>query len=384
MKHHISIAAAGALLFSSLAGAQQFQFHQRIAGLTNELGKGASNTPQKIACGNKHCYALINGEVYSVGDNVHGQLGLGHNTNQSHWVSTGLSGVTDIAAGSQFGYAIQDGIVLSVGRNTEGQLALGDYSPRNEWTATGLTGASQVSAGGTHGYALKDGRVHSVGSNRYYGQLALGHTEGQFTWQATSLTNVTQVAAGLRHGYALRYGRVYSVGYNFHGQLGLGTHGNWTHVFSWTNTGLNNVSEIAAGADHGHAIREGRIYSVGRNTRGQLGLGTGSTLANTWTATPITGATSIFGGGANGHAIVDGALMITGFNSSGEHGIGDTGQSNAFRHSGLENVVTVGTGTFHTFALTTSELFSAGSNEKGQLGLDDQLDRQSWTSVEIP
>ena len=59
--------------------------------------------------------------------------------------------------------------------------------------------------------------------NNYYGQLGLGHTTNLNTFTSVSgMNNVTDIAANAQHGYVVNNNQLYSVGYNDYGQLGLG------------------------------------------------------------------------------------------------------------------------------------------------------------------
>jgi hypothetical protein len=203
-------------------------------------GKAGAFTPppilaDDISCGDYHCYALVDGTVYSVGHNPYGQLGREGTTNQSTWGATNLSGVSEISAGIYHGYALVSGTVYSVGGNNQGQLASGDSLSlnRHTWESTSLSGVSDIEASNAHhGYALVGGTVYSVGRN-LEGQLGRAGTTTQYSWEATSLSGVSDITAGQTGGYSLVSGTVYSVGDNYYGQLGLG---DTTNRSAWTES----------------------------------------------------------------------------------------------------------------------------------------------------
>lgn len=79
----------------------------------------------QISCSGSFCCAIVNQDIWSVGHNLFGQLGVGDNKNKPTWVKTNMSGVTAVSAGFRYGYAIKDGVVWSVGDNSKGKLARG-------------------------------------------------------------------------------------------------------------------------------------------------------------------------------------------------------------------------------------------------------------------
>ncbi|MDR3352726.1 MAG: hypothetical protein LBO00_06985 [Zoogloeaceae bacterium] len=139
-----------------------------------------------------------------------------------------------------------------------------------------------IAVGQYHSLALdKNGKVYATGDNSY-GQLGLGnsrHARMVFT-PVSSLGNkkIVAIAAGDFHSLALDdLGRLYATGFNRDGQLGLGNHGietnreNFTLVSSLKD---KKIVMIEAGKNDSFAIdSEGKLYAVGDNEHGQLGMG---------------------------------------------------------------------------------------------------------------
>jgi len=93
---------------------------------------------------------IIQGELWSWGNNPFGQLGLGNTSGRSSPVQVGaLTAWSQVASGSSSSFAIiTDGTMWSWGRNSEGRLGLGDTVDRSSPVQVGaLTAWSQVSAG---------------------------------------------------------------------------------------------------------------------------------------------------------------------------------------------------------------------------------------------
>ena len=165
------------LLTSGLANAESYEFRFPIKGLTAKLAESAPAGASQIECGHYHCYALVNGTIWSVGRNDYGQLGLGDTTRRTTWDDTEHE-ATAIAAGDYHGYALSGGRVWSVGQNNHGQI--GRSGPTTIWSNTHQT-ATHIAAGRGSGYALSGGVVWSLGRNDA-GQLGLGDTTNRSVW----------------------------------------------------------------------------------------------------------------------------------------------------------------------------------------------------------
>lgn len=252
----------------------------------------------KIAAGYDHAVALDGiGNVWVVGDNQFGQLGLGDTNHRYEWVKTSIKDATDVYAGYDFSYIVKDNELHSAGKNSDGQLALGHTSNINSFTATGFKDFTQVDLGTDFAYAIKNGDLYVVGNNNA-GQLGIGNKTDKSSFTQTSY-QVSDVAAGGSFGQILVNGTVYSTGSDYSGALGLGS----THsVQSFTATSLNGVSDIETMIGSSYAVKNGEIYSVGKNNNGQLALGH-TINQNTYKATGVTGFTTLEANGDSGYMI---------------------------------------------------------------------------------
>jgi alpha-tubulin suppressor-like RCC1 family protein len=98
-----------------------------------------------IAAGNSHTYALLaDGTVWAWGDNSYGQLGDGTRASRSTPVRVlGLNNATDLPAGGMGLHSLAvtaDGNVWSWGNNDHGQLCLGSGAPSAVGTPTQVPG----------------------------------------------------------------------------------------------------------------------------------------------------------------------------------------------------------------------------------------------------
>lgn len=216
----------------------------------------------------------INGYLYTSGRNHSGQLGLGYiNTNGVLYPKRVTffddKNIVDATGGKEFSlFLTSDGNLYGVGLNDEGQLGIGDTTDR--LTISYITNnVSSISAGWSHYIIIKtDNTVYSSGNNDY-GKL--GFTGGG----VSTLTSVTisftpvEVKCGQHSSYLKSStGDYYSCGWNIDGQLGYGT--------GTSNTGVNapfalatEINNLSVASIH-PAIKgcyivttSNRIYSLG-------------------------------------------------------------------------------------------------------------------------
>lgn len=88
------------------------------------------------------------------------------------------------------------------------------------------------------------------------------------------ISDVVQIALGAFHSLFLTInGEVYSTGDNIYGQLGIGFEALHTRTTLY-KINLSNVVKIAAGNYHSLFLTaEGKVYTCGKNDKGQLGIG---------------------------------------------------------------------------------------------------------------
>jgi alpha-tubulin suppressor-like RCC1 family protein len=141
---------------------------------------------------------------------------------------------------------------------------------------TGLSaGVTAVAATHTHGLALRDGAVYAWGSN-----LGVGRPYDEANrWTPAPVPvaglsdGVTAIAGGAHFSLAVRDGLVYGWGSNWMGELGDGTKEN-TRLTPAPVPGLTGIVDVAAGAWSSYALSgDGRLWSWGYNSWGQLGVG---------------------------------------------------------------------------------------------------------------
>ncbi|XP_053795912.1 probable E3 ubiquitin-protein ligase HERC4 [Vidua chalybeata] len=147
--------------------------------LVKELG---NRNIVQIACGDQHAMALSRGgQLFTWGQNTHGQLGVGSQTTLTPepQLVERLKGIplAQIAAGGAHSTTVSlSGAVYSWGKNSFGQLGLGDTKDKDCPTYVGALGhwkAIFVSCGADHTAVLsKEGLVCTFGAG---GSGQLGH-----------------------------------------------------------------------------------------------------------------------------------------------------------------------------------------------------------------
>ncbi|XP_042557790.1 E3 ISG15--protein ligase HERC5 [Dipodomys spectabilis] len=188
----------------------------------------------QIACGDYHSLALSKGgELFSWGQNLYGQLGVGKTLSSSPTpqIVEHLAGVPliQISAGETHSMALSmSGNIYSWGKNDFGQLGLGhtknkDFPSLIE--AVDNQKVEFVACGGSHTALLtQDGLLFTFGAGKY-GQL--GHNSTQNKLSPCLVTElhghrVTQIVCGRWHtlAYVSDVGKVFSFGFGKEGQLG--------------------------------------------------------------------------------------------------------------------------------------------------------------------
>ncbi|CAB1455247.1 unnamed protein product [Pleuronectes platessa] len=145
------------------------------------------------------------------------------------------------------------------------------------------------------------------------------------------------------------------------------------------------VCQVACGSQHSVALtHDGRVYTWGQDTRGQLGLGQGKPFANSpqqlrsLSSTPLV---HVAAGGEQSFALsVSGGVFGWGRNDRGQLGLGDTTDRQtpaAVKGLNMKGTVHISCGKDHTATLTKGgAVFTFGSGQFGQLGhnsFSDQL-----------
>ncbi|XP_062616739.1 uncharacterized protein LOC134278436 [Saccostrea cucullata] len=304
-----------------------------------------------VSCGGEHTIALTQQGVYGWGSSKYGQVGTGTTHIYSRpMLIEALSGVScvDVVCGQYHNLALTvEGDVYSWGWGVHGQLGHG--SIEDELTPTKVTAltplhVSHIQAGHCHSLALTEGgTVYAFGCG-FFGQLGLGHNRKSpvpvkvntlhekiaivgtryFHNVAVSLSNkvytwgchpynlrfvahaarkarqagkfmgdpvdqfllpevvdtsyvhgrITKVAVGSSHSLLMTLdGDVYSWGRNAEGQIGNNTKHEMKHPNIITQINDRRMAHLASGGEFNVTMdSEGLVWVWGKNDFGQLGL----------------------------------------------------------------------------------------------------------------
>ncbi|KAF1794231.1 SKP1/BTB/POZ domain [Phytophthora cactorum] len=263
---------------------------ERVPSLRFSPGLSSNRTVRVFSGnGSEHLAALsANGNLYTVGFNMRGQLGLGTATTVTEaTLVEELAGkrVVDVAC-SYFHTAIamDNGDLYACGCNDYGQLGLGDHSgqlvPRP--VEYFFRHAVLAVACGQHYTvaSLRDGGVVAFGKNDH-GQLGLDRVS-EPVLQPTRLAQpldsavVPQLSCGYHHtAIVTEDGAIYTFGRNDYGQLGLGHKLHMARPTLIESLSRMRITQVACGCYHTLALSDdGKVFPFGRNNHGQLGLET--------------------------------------------------------------------------------------------------------------
>ncbi|RVE65119.1 hypothetical protein OJAV_G00132510 [Oryzias javanicus] len=243
---------------------------------------------------NEALYVTVNDEVFALGTNCSGCLGLGdlQSTIEPRRIDV-LCGKKIVSlsygTGPHVVIATADGEVFAWGHNGYSQLGNGttNHGLTPSLVSTNLLGkrVTEVACGSHHTIALTtDGEVFAWGYNNS-GQVGSGSTANQPTPRRVSSCLQSKVVVNVACGQlcsmaVLDNGEIYGWGYNCNGQLGLGNNGNQQTPCRIAALQGVNVIQVACGYAHTLALTdEGFVYAWGANSYGQLGTGNKSNQA---------------------------------------------------------------------------------------------------------
>ncbi|XP_022367929.1 probable E3 ubiquitin-protein ligase HERC6 isoform X3 [Enhydra lutris kenyoni] len=258
----------------------------------------------------------------------------------------------------------------------------------------------QAASGERHSLLLlSNGKVHSCGDNSHgqLGQRAVQRQEQPKPIRALENLRVDLVNCGKEHSLAVCYkGRVFAWGAGSEGQLGIGEFKEINLIPRKIKT-LTDIKIIQVSCGHHHSLalsEDGRLFSWGSNSHGQLGLGKECpSQASPQRVQSLDGIplTQVAAGGVHSFALsLSGASFGWGSNSEGQLGLHKNDvpvvQSSKPRSVGaLKNlgVVYISCGYEHTAVLTqTGKVFTFGGNSYGQLGYSPTAEKKGPQLVE--
>ena len=361
------------------------------------LGFGGPNRSNWVNTGNNaeaisasYQHSIIrktDGTVQTTGDNTSGQLSSGDKVFYSTWQENPLTNISKVANGNVNNFVIKsDNTLWGIGGNGNNQLGIAAVGNKFSFQDTGLTNVKKVVGGITGSTALKnDGTVWTVGYG-LYGTLGNGGTTSQSTWTQT-LTDVKDIGMGNYSAIAIKNdGTVWSTGANGNGQLGVGS---TTQKNSWTQAaGISNAVQVSVGQNHSLILTStGEIWGAGTASYGQLGLGSSDLVQKTsfTKSTAISGVAKIWAGRTFSYAqTTDGKVWVVGYNGYGQLGLGDFNDRNSWTQlTNFTGALDIATGLWGAFIIKSDNtLYSTGTSYRGELANNIIYEkRSSFTQV---
>ncbi len=263
---------------------------------------------EKIAAGSEFTMLLAGNDrsLYLCGDNSHDQLGqimycVPYSV--TFIAPDGISTASEIAAGGTHCLAYKNGALWSWGGNSSGQLGIGDKIDSSVALQVMTFSAAEwsgMAAGFSH--SMVADQAHSVktwGDNLSYqlGDINLVSQNWNGEWEVAAerlvpggcSTNAIKIAKGACAQHCLAIapnGNVVGWGSNASGQLGVRPYYGYYLDLSAGSADaefeagipmfvMAEAADVAVGESHSVILRQdGTIWTLGKNTHGQLGNGT--------------------------------------------------------------------------------------------------------------
>lgn len=331
--------------------------------------------------------------VLATGLNNYGQLGLNDKNNRIAFTEVAVTDAESVIGGTYHAMILKkDGTLWGAGYNFTGCLGLGVSGTGTDklvFNKIDIDNIKQVGCGGDYTIVLKnDGTLWATGGNRY-GQIGLGNVDSVKTFTKVDIDNISSIYCGYSYVMLLKKdGTLWTTGSNDFGQLGLDDLNN-RKLFEQVD--IENVEQVYCGSSHTMILKkDGTLWACGRNYYGQLGLGNKGTGTDrkVFTQVGIDNVKKVYCGG--NHTLVekkDGTLWACGSNQYGQLGLGDNGATTdriVFTKVDIDNIKQVSCGDAHTMLLKNDgSVWVCGSNQFGQIGVNDKSDRNIFTKVDI-
>lgn len=285
-----------------------------------------------------------------------------------------------------------DGEVFTMGCNRFGQLGIGKAKNILEFTKIpqklNLPPIQQISCGYHHTVCLTEcGELYSFGRNQY-GQLGQGNKQKiNFPMKIQSLNNVDFVECGGFHTICKTFSNeIFSWGWNAMGQLGIKNFEDQefpTKCLHWPE----NIVDIKCGYTHTLVLTLNQeVYSCGDNDSGQLGRTTEKEVSAELKIIPnLSNIIRIECGESHSKCIdISKDLFVFGNNSFGQLGLGhDKNQLTPLRNPFLSNIVDISPGGMHSLVKMENEILGFGWNHAYRIGLQSDEEEFQYTPVKV-
>lgn len=285
--------------------------------INNNLELISSNV-FSASIGNQHALKIDNdNKLYVVGNNNHGQLGLKYEKKISRWVQhPQIKNAKKILAKNGISFVIDDNNTLySTGWNYHNLINKTDEKNIFEFTKIAdnvkdVTGSTLFIS-----YLDLDNNLYAKGISLF------GFLNNDEFYKVDN--NVESLSGGEYHLIYNKGSKLFGLGSNFQGQLGINTISKNAKTFLDNKISkpillADNVIKFSTGDYHSCYIdSQNNLFVTGNNGNGQLGLGN-EILVNKWTKV-LDDVKNIYSGSYQNLAIKnDNTLWISGNNANGQ------------------------------------------------------------------
>ena len=397
-------------------------YAQQDIKLLTEMINTSGKTPKNISSGGRYTIVLMtDGSVWGVGLNVNGQLGIGNTVNKTtlnrmvtpNAANTANVEITNVAGIASMSVTFDaepqhhtvvfnaSGTIYGTGYNLYGQLGTDSSSNKLSLTIIPTPTGSQpnyISIGKNHTIVLMTGGEICGTGNNWYGQLGIDNTDSKTTLTKMNIPNGNNpkyISCGENYTIVLMNdGNIWGTGSNWYGQLGNYTTDNKLSLTLMTNNTGKTPKYISCGQNHTMVLMtDGTIWGTGYNLYGQLGNYTTDNKLSLTLMFNTTGKTPRYVSCGGNHTIVlmtDGTIYGTGLNDKGQ--LGTDSSSNKLSLTLMPNATTktpkyISCGQNHTIVLmddASGNVYGTGLNDKGQLGIGNNLDKTTLIAMTIP
>lgn len=282
----------------------------------------------KVSCGSGFSVCVAeDGQVYGFGKGQYGRYGLSIDSSTPQLIPD-VQKIKDVSCGYWHTVLLDiHGIVWACGYNKHGQIGVGNTDPIDRFVQV-FQGAKSIAAGG-HVSLLIDleDRLHSTGAASKNGFKS----QKLFFTRLKLQEQVSYISSGMIHSSCItQEGKLYTWGDNTWGQLGLNNYTSYSHPQLVTSLAPYIIIQLSCskGEKYAHTAcitSDHQVFMFGSSYKGKLGI------LPTWThkhpqnvpiPTPIPDfqAELVECGGIHNCAVSDGKLYTWGCGSDGRLG----------------------------------------------------------------
>ncbi|MCC0783648.1 hypothetical protein IR152_11255 [Clostridioides sp. ES-S-0108-01] len=395
----------------------------------NKFTKIDNFSVKEIFFGTSASYILtLNNEVYSTGANNDGQLGLNDTVNRNTFTKVNIDNVVKVSPSHcAVNFLLENGDVYGCGDNSNGQVGVGGNSKITVLTKLPISNVKNIESGRYHKFYITNNNDVYVTGNNTDGALGDKINCDVTTYSprksSISLEDISKIKCAYSVSFMLtKNNELYTTGNNFYGFSYLKRYDIYiygfekiedfdieecNHIESIDNRLLINKNDervLDIGLENNFVnitfvkasaittfivVNNNEVYAAGWNTYGGLGLGHNRHCYE-FARVPLNlkeGVTirNIYINRNSDFAFIllsDNTLYSAGKNLDGQLGLGDNINRNTFTKVPIDNVQSISLGEAHTLLRNTdNELFSTGLNNYGQLGIGNTSNMNSFTKI---